>query len=93
VKRIHLIISGRVQGVGFRYFCSELAELLRLTGYARNRADGSVEVEAQGDENAIEQFAESVSRGPRYASVTNVEREEREVAAHERGFDVMRGMF
>ena len=92
MKRIHLIISGRVQGVGFRYFCYELAELLRVTGYARNRTDGSVEVEAQGEEKAIEQFIESASRGPRYAMVTNVDRYERDVVEGESGFELVRGV-
>jgi acylphosphatase len=91
VKRIHLIISGRVQGVGFRYFCQELAEHLRLTGYARNKVDGSVEVEAQGEEAAIERFAESVARGPQNALVKNVERDERNIIAQESSFEFMRG--
>jgi acylphosphatase len=91
VKRIHLFISGRVQGVGFRYFCKELAEQLRLTGYARNKVDGSVEVEAQGDETAIEQFAESVSRGPQNAMVKSVKRDERNIISGESSFEFMRG--
>jgi acylphosphatase len=80
-----------VQGVGFRYFCKELAEQLRLTGYARNKVDGSVEVEAQGDETAIEQFAESVSRGPQNAIVKSVKRDERNIISGESSFEFMRG--
>lgn len=73
MKRIHLIISGHVQGVGFRYFCLEQAEGLGISGYARNRPDGSVEIEAQGEEPAIEKFIAHVRRGPRTSEVTNVE--------------------
>ena len=73
MKRIHLIISGHVQGVGFRYFCLEQAQSLGISGYARNMPDGSVEIEAQGEESAIEKFLALVRRGPRSAEVTNVE--------------------
>ena len=86
MKRIHLKITGHVQGVGFRYFCGVQAALLGLTGYARNMPDGTVEVEAQGDTNAIEQFVHAVSRGPRGSEVTKVEREWRDVDGNEVGF-------
>jgi acylphosphatase len=74
MKRTHLIISGHVQGVGFRYFCLKQAEQLGLAGYARNRSDGSVEVEAQGEDAAIEAFVSLLKQGPRIAHVTNIER-------------------
>ena len=73
MKRIHLIISGHVQGVGFRYFCLEQAQRLGISGYAHNMPDGSVEIEAQGEESAIEKFLAHVRRGPRSSEVTNVE--------------------
>ncbi len=76
MKRIHLIISGRVQGVGFRFFCQSHAERLRLSGYARNREDGSVEVEAQGEYEALEEFSTLMQAGPRAAWVTNVARKD-----------------
>ena len=77
MKRIHLIISGHVQGVGFRYFCQSQAERLGLFGYARNREDGSVQVEVEGDDEALEKFVMLAHSGPRMAHVTNVELEER----------------
>ena len=86
MKRIHLTITGNVQGVGFRYFCGVQAALLGLTGYARNQSDGTVAVEAQGGAGAIEQFIQAVSRGPRESKVTNVEIEDREVDGNEVGF-------
>jgi acylphosphatase len=86
VKRIHLTITGHVQGVGFRYFCHQQAGHFGITGYARNLPDGTVEVEAQGDANAIEQFVHAVSHGPHNAKVTNVEREWRKVVPNEEGF-------
>jgi len=88
VKRIHLIISGRVQGVGFRYFCLEQAERLGITGHAQNRSDGSVEVEAQGTEEKLEQFATAVSIGPRQARITNIEREDGMALSTENEFHI-----
>ena len=86
MKRIHLIITGRVQGVGFRWFCQERAMALGITGYAKNTSDGSVEVEAQGDEEAVDLFVSAVSKGPRHATVNDVAREERSVVLEEDGF-------
>lgn len=86
MKRIYLLVSGRVQGVGFRYFCQSHAERLGLTGYARNREDGTVEVEAQGEAASVDEFAKLVSHGPRHASVGSVELKELEVRKGS-GFD------
>ena len=47
--RKHIIFKGRVQGVGFRYFCYTEANKMNLTGYVRNLYDGNVEMEVQGD--------------------------------------------
>lgn len=89
MKRIHLIISGHVQGVGFRYFCLEQAQHLGISGFARNMPDGSVEVEAQGPKEKLDQFALAVSRGPRKAEVTNIEHEERTLLFPEPEFRVL----
>lgn len=77
--RVRLTVSGHVQGVGFRYFCYEQAERLGLSGYARNTAAGAVEIEIQGDDEAVELFVQSVSHGPRRARVEHVERKERAI--------------
>ena len=57
-------IRGRVQGVGFRYFARREAEFLGLTGSVRNLEDGGVEVLGQGSEEALDRFAEQLTRGP-----------------------------
>jgi acylphosphatase len=69
-------VRGEVQGVGFRWAAREEAARLGLVGGVRNLRDGSVEAEAQGDEEAVERFAAWLRRGPRWARVTEVDVEE-----------------
>ena len=69
----HLKISGRVQGVGFRYSMSEEAERLAVTGWVRNRRDGTVEAVIDGAPEAVEAVLAWARRGPRGAQVTEVE--------------------
>lgn len=65
-------IYGRVQGVGFRYFTWKEAKKLGIKGSVRNRADGSVEAVAQGNEEQLEVFEQWLKLGPRTAKVERV---------------------
>ena len=67
------MIHGDVQGVGFRYFVTRSARPLGIRGWVRNRPDGAVELEAEGERQVLEQLLEVVRRGPRGAHVTRVE--------------------
>jgi acylphosphatase len=71
--RYHLIVHGRVQGVGFRYYVQEKAHLYGIRGWVKNRFDGTVEIEAEGEEENLRLFLESVREGPRFAYVENLE--------------------
>jgi len=71
--RVHLVVRGRVQGVGFRWFVREMAEDLRLAGWVRNRPDGAVEVTAEGPAVAIDRLRAALAEGPPGASVTAVD--------------------
>lgn len=71
--RLHAMIKGRVQGVGFRAFVVESGATLGATGWARNRWDGSVEVVAEGDRQTLENLLVALKRGPRVANVTQVD--------------------
>jgi len=66
------VISGRVQGVGYRFFAERWAEQLGIAGYVKNLWDGSVEVYAIGDAESLEQFKLRLGEGPRMARVTGV---------------------
>lgn len=76
IIRYHLIIKGRVQGVGYRMSAYDAAVDLGLTGWVRNRRDGSVEVIAESDKEKLEQFVLWAKLGPAYATVSEVITEE-----------------
>ena len=69
---LHLIVSGRVQGVCFRHYCREQASLIGVAGWVRNLDDGRVEIAAEGEEESVRRFAAWCRRGPRHAMVTDV---------------------
>jgi acylphosphatase len=70
--RAHLLASGLVQGVGFRYFVFHRAKNLGLAGYVRNIYSGEVEIEIEGDRSLIEEFIKDVKVGPRSAQVKDL---------------------
>jgi acylphosphatase len=72
-KRVELVIRGRVQGVFFRAATQREARRLGVTGYVKNRADGSVEVLAEGDEDAIRELSTWAHHGPSAARVDAVD--------------------
>jgi acylphosphatase len=67
------VISGRVQGVGFRYFAQSWANQLGICGYVKNLWSGNVEVYAVGDPVPMEEFKRQLAEGPRMARVKNFE--------------------
>ena len=72
LARFHAIVEGRVQGVGFRFFVKEEADVLGVTGWVRNRWDDTVESTAEGERADLEKFIQIVRRGPRSAYVSQV---------------------
>jgi len=69
---VHLIITGRVQGVSYRFAAKEMATNLSLTGWVKNTAEGHVEATVSGPEPALQQFIGWCRQGPRLASVSDV---------------------
>ena len=88
MRTVHLLIAGHVQGVGFRYFALERARRLGLTGRARNLPDGTVEVEAEGEPEGLEEFVRALRRGPPAARVAQVAESWSEGPARHQGFDI-----
>jgi acylphosphatase len=72
LARVHVIVEGRVQGVGFRYFVKENALAWGLTGWVRNRWDDTVEVMAEGVREDVDQLLDALRKGPRAAVVDNL---------------------
>ena len=72
-ERLHGVIKGDVQGVGFRFFLIRRAQALGLTGWVANRDDGVVEFVAEGRRQDLEQLERVAREGPRMARVTAVE--------------------
>lgn len=70
---VHVIISGRVQGVWFRASTKQKAKELKLDGWVRNNPDGNVEAVFEGDDSLIKEMLKWCHRGPPLAKVTNVE--------------------
>ncbi len=87
-KRIHLVVEGRVQGVCFRMYTQEEAERLGLTGWVRNRHDGTVEAMAEGEEDVLADFLAWCRRGPPHARVTGVKEEHSEATGEFESFDI-----
>jgi acylphosphatase len=82
------LITGRVQGVGFRYFTQTAAVREGLNGWARNRADGAVEVFAEGEVEAVDRFEHHVRQGPPGARVSDVDVEDTVPTFRETGFTI-----
>jgi acylphosphatase len=70
-----LVIGGHVQGVGFRAWMAEQAQTLGISGWVRNRADGTVEALVAGDVAAVEELLRLCRRGPRMAEVLSIDEE------------------
>jgi acylphosphatase len=70
--RLSVLVSGLVQGVGFRWHTQRVAEGLRLAGWVRNLRDGSVEIQAEGERATLEHFLEWCRHGPDFAQVDTV---------------------
>lgn len=67
---VQVLVKGRVQGVGYRWFACQNAAERDITGYVRNLSNGDVEVYAEGEEEDVEDFAGQLQKGPAFSRVT-----------------------
>lgn len=72
IRSVKINIYGKVQGVGFRYSALQKANEMGISGFAKNRPDGSVYIEAEAEPEIIEQFVEWCKRGPSWSRVDNL---------------------
>ncbi|MEO0292972.1 MAG: acylphosphatase [candidate division WOR-3 bacterium] len=88
MQRLHIWVSGIVQGVGFRYFTIRQAREIGISGWVRNLPDGRVEIVAEGESWRLKEFLENIKVGPSHATVTKVEVREEEYKKEFEGFEV-----
>lgn len=81
-------VSGRVQGVGFRYFVLRHAQMEKLDGYVRNLPDGRVEFQMRGEPSAVARVIEQIRRGPVYARVDELLFDYIDASDSETGFTI-----
>ena len=86
MNRYYIVVEGRVQGVGFRFFCSMTAKPLDLTGWVRNMDNGMVEMEVQGEESSIEKFIRNIKKGNRFIRVDELYQKKIETLPQEKTF-------
>lgn len=89
LKHFNITVTGKVQGVFFRQSTKQMAELLGLKGFVRNEANGSVYIEAEGDDDLLIKFTHWCHRGPANAQVVSVSITEGELKNFT-GFEVQR---
>ena len=87
-RRVHAIVSGRVQGVSFRVATRLEARRLGVVGWVRNLADGTVELEAEGPDEAIATLLAWCKRGPTAARVTSVAADDIPLIGRESAFEI-----
>lgn len=88
MQRFFVNVKGRVQGVGFRYFCRETALEFGVSGWVKNESDGSVSLEAQASANILNKYIDRVSRGPSFSKVTDLKKDENPYLKGDSGFSI-----
>ncbi|WP_457555818.1 acylphosphatase [Candidatus Pyrohabitans sp.] len=88
MKRVHVFISGRVQGVFYREYTRRKAQELGVKGWVRNLPDGRVEAVFEGEDRAVDEMVRWCWEGSPYASVTKVEAKEEEYTGEFEGFEI-----
>jgi len=76
IRTYEVVLSGRVQGVGFRYFVESIAGKYDICGYVRNTYNNQVEIICQGEDEDIKNFIDEVKKGPTFSAVTDIKIDE-----------------
>lgn len=86
--RKHILVHGRVQGVGFRYYTQGVARKLGILGWVRNRPDKTVEIDAQGEAKALNRFLAAVRKGSSASRVDRIQTAEKKTTGSFRTFEI-----
>lgn len=86
IRRYHVFVEGRVQGVGFRGFCMIRAQRYKLTGTVKNLPNGMVEIYVQGEDDNINKFLDEIEKGDRFIRVDNISVKPSAVVENEKKF-------
>ncbi|WP_024615084.1 acylphosphatase [Clostridium sp. Ade.TY] len=89
MSRIKALVTGTVQGVGFRFFTQYQASLFNITGFVKNLSDGDVYLEAQGEKNNIKKFIEKLKKGNGFCKVKSISINELEPINSDKKFKVL----
>ncbi|MDH5563981.1 MAG: acylphosphatase [Nitrospirota bacterium] len=90
LARVHAIVNGKVQGVGFRAFTQDQATQKGIVGWVRNREDGSVELEAEGPRAILDDFLKVLEQGPGLSRVEHITVDWKAANRQTQGFTVLR---
>ncbi|MGB9678223.1 MAG: acylphosphatase, partial [Candidatus Ratteibacteria bacterium] len=88
MKRYHIYISGRVQGVGFRWYAQRIAKNIDILGWVKNLPDGKVEIIAEGNEENLERFIEELKKGYLGGNIRNIEKIEEKYTGEFKNFQI-----
>ena len=88
MKQYEIFVSGRVQGIGYRYFAERAAQNLGIKGFVRNLPDGRVKVIASGEDKSMEHFIEKLRQGPALSLVRDVQLNEVVLAEDYKDFQI-----
>ncbi len=89
MNRYYIVVMGLVQQVGFRYLVYKTAAELNLTGWVRNCSNGNVELEVQGDEQAVVKFIGILRKGSRFSRVDDISSKKIETKLNEKSFKII----
>ncbi len=85
---VRITVEGRVQGVGFRWFVQQRAQRIGVVGHVRNLASGSVEIEAEGSREQLNELQAAVSSGPAFSKIANLVVEEKPPTGEYDAFEI-----
>jgi len=89
MMKYHIFVSGRVQGVGFRWYAQRIAERMRVTGWVKNLMDGKVEILIEGDGKELDEFLNELKEGYLGRNIEKLEKVESKGAGTYTGFSIV----